>query len=89
MITYNMLILFLSSNFLTTNQMIGCKKKGKFYQRLLHGQEVAKCYPNFTKPASGPISEVENRSGSSHVNPCTIISNINIKNNDTQISKQN
>lgn len=34
----------------------------------------AKGYQNFTKPASGPISESENRSGRSHVIPCKIFS---------------
>lgn len=33
-------------------------------------KEVAKSYKTFTIPASGPISDSENRSGRSHVNPC-------------------
>lgn len=32
--------------------------------------KAVKCYQSITKPASGPISEAENFSGSSHVNPC-------------------
>ena len=60
------LLLFLSLHFLK-------KKSTKMGEKLFSIFKLireAKGYQNFTKPASGPISESENRSGRSHVIPC-------------------